>query len=167
MKVTTQTDIQQRSANLRRLVSCLLASLAVLFVLERFGALAMQLFTRGIGGEWPRRAAIECLRAIPEILYLLALWWIRGALAAFAAGKLYTPTVTRMLDRVGVMLSTGAVISVFLLPSVMRALGFGPGYVIAYDVSGLVLGAIGLSLKIIAHVLQRASELQTELDEIF
>ncbi|MBA3833845.1 MAG: DUF2975 domain-containing protein [Chthoniobacterales bacterium] len=163
----TNTSIQQRSANLRRLVSCLLASLVVLLVLERFGALAMQLSKHGIGGEWPRRFASECITAFPEILYLLALWWIREALAAFAAGKLYTPTVTRMLERVGVMLSTGAFIGVFLLPSATGALGFGPGYVIAYDISGLVLGAIGLSLNIIAHVLQRASELQAELDEIF
>src|SRR4051812_24812799 len=110
MKNPTQTSIQQRSANLRRLISCLLASLIALLVLERFGALAMQLLTHGITEEWLRRFAVECLKAIPEVLYLLALWWIRAALVAFAAGKLYTPTVTLMLDRVGVMLSLGAFI---------------------------------------------------------
>ena len=72
-----------------------------------------------------------------------------------------------MLDRVGTMLATGAFISVFLVPSASRAVGFGPGYLIAYDVSGLVLGAVGLSLKVIAHVLRRGSEMQAELDEIF
>jgi hypothetical protein len=139
----------------------------MLLVGERFGALAMQLFMHGMSGEWARRFAVECLKAFPEILYLLALWHIREALSAFAVGKLYAPTVTVMLDRVGVMLSTGAFIAVFLLPSATAAFGFGPRYLIGYDVSSLVLGAIGLSLKIIAHVLRRASELQTELDEIF
>lgn len=164
---TTQAEIRQTSAKLRRFVSCLLASLAVLLVLERFGAVSMQLFKQGLGGDGPRRLAFQCVAASPEVLYLVALWWIRQALAAFAEGKFYTPTITRMINRVGTMLATAAFISVFLIPSASRALGFGPGYVIAYDVSGLVLGAVGLSLKVIAHVLRRASELQAELDEIF
>ncbi len=164
---TTQADIQRTSTALRRLVSVLLASLSVLLVLERFGAVGMELFLQGFAGEVPRRLAFEGIAACPEVLYLLALWWIRQALAAFAEGKLYTPTITRMLDRVGTMLATGAFISVFLVPSASRAVGFGPGYLIAYDVSGLVLGAVGLSLKVIAHVLRRGSEMQAELDEIF
>lgn len=65
------------------------------------------------------------------------------------------------------MLATGAVITVFLLPSAAAALGFSPGYIVAYDVSSMVLGAIGLSLKIIAYILQRACEAQAEMDEIF
>jgi len=42
-----------------------------------------------------------------------------------------------------------------------------PGYWIAFDVTGLVLGAIGLSLVIVSHILDRAGELKAELDEIF
>jgi hypothetical protein len=42
-----------------------------------------------------------------------------------------------------------------------------PGYWIAFDVTGLVLGAIGLSLIIVSHILDRARELKAELDEIF
>src|SRR5262249_16752576 len=122
MRAAMQTQIQQRSTNLRRIVGCLLAVLVVLLVGDRFGALAMQFLTRGIGEEWLRRFAVECMRAVPEILFLLALWWIREALAAFAAGELYAPVVTRMLDRVGGMLFAGAVISVFLLPSATAAL---------------------------------------------
>ena len=78
-----------------------------------------------------------------------------------------SPTITRMLDRVGTMLATGAFITVFVIPSASRALGFPPGYLIAYDVSGLVLGAVCLSLKVIGHVLRRASEMEAELDGIF
>jgi hypothetical protein len=62
---------------------------------------------------------------------VLALWWVRQALAAFARGELFTPTITRALRRVG--LAAGALMGVFLVPSLTRALGFGPGYMIAYD----------------------------------
>ncbi|MDY7227144.1 DUF2975 domain-containing protein [Hyalangium rubrum] len=77
------------------------------------------------------------------------------------------PDDHRALHRVGVMLATGALIGVFIVPSVTRAFGFGPGYVIAYDVSGLALGAVGLALMLLANVLAHASALQHELDEIF
>jgi len=163
---TMQSDIQKSSANLRRLVTCLLVALAATLVLERFGAVGLQLFRRA-GSDATRRLALESITAFPEVLNLFALWWIRQALAAFAEGKLYAPTITRMLDRVGIMLAAGAVIGVFIVPTATRAIGFAPGYVIAFDVSGLVLGAVGLALKVIAHVLRRASEMQAELDEIF
>jgi hypothetical protein len=127
----------------------------------------VQFAQHGLTGETLRRLGLACVAACPEVVFLLALWWIRQALAAFADGKFYTPTITRMLDRVGTMLAIGSFITVFLIPSASRALGFGPGYLIAYDVSGLVLGAVGLSLKVIAHVLRRASEMEAELDGIF
>jgi hypothetical protein len=165
-KATTE-GIQRTSARLRRFVTGLLLVLVVLLFLERFGAVGLQLIEGGFGGEGIRRLAFELVAACPEMLYLLSLWWIRQALSEFAGGKLYTPSVRRMLDRVGTTLAAGALISVFLVPSASRALGFGPGYWIAYDVSALVLGAIGLSLKVIAHVLRLASEMQVELDEIF
>ncbi|MDI1480092.1 DUF2975 domain-containing protein [Polyangium sp. y55x31] len=87
--------------------------------------------------------------------------------AAFSRGELFTPTITRALRRVGIMLAAGALMSVFIVPSLTRALGFGPGYVIAYDVGGLVLGAVGLALTLLANVLSHAFALQSELDEIF
>ncbi len=72
-----------------------------------------------------------------------------------------------MLERLGLTLASAAFLTVFILPSIARWLGFAPGYVIAYDVSNLVLGALGLSLTIIARVLRSAAAAQAELDEIF
>jgi hypothetical protein len=163
----TRTEIRRTSARLRRVLTGLLVSLAVLLVGERFGSLVVLFLDQGLSGEPLRRLGLACVAACPEVLFLLALWWIRQALAAFADGQFYTPTITRMLERVGTTLATGALINVFVIPSASRALGFSPGYLIAYDVSGLVLGAVGLSLKVIAHVLRRASEMEAELDGIF
>jgi hypothetical protein len=160
-------DIRERSARLRRFITGISVVLWVLLVLERFSGVAIQLSTHGVGGEPLRRLVYQFVVACPEIFYLLSLWWIRQALAAFARGELYAPTITRMLDRVGVMLAVGATVNVFLVPVAARVLGFGPGYWVAFDISGLVLGSVGLSLTVIARVLRKASELQMELDEIF
>lgn len=129
---TMTARIQARSTRLRRLMTLLVALLSALLVLERFSAATIALFRDG-GGEPARRLAMQGVVACPEVFYLLALWWVRQALAAFARGELFTPTITRALRRVGLMLAAGALMGVFLVPSLTRALGFGPGYMIAYD----------------------------------
>jgi uncharacterized membrane protein len=72
-----------------------------------------------------------------------------------------------MLNRVGWWLAAGAIASLFVKPLVLRALGNPVGYWIAFDVSAVVLGAVGLSLTVVSSVLKRAGALQTELDEMF
>ena len=72
----------------------------------------------------------------PDIAYLVALQSIRAALASFARGEFFAPIVTRMLARVGALLATGAFAATFVVPLVERALGWSPGYWIAFDVSG-------------------------------
>jgi len=132
-----------------------------------FGWAAMAVARGAIGPELIRRIAYQLVAACPEAMYLLSLWWIRQALATFARGDLYAPIISRMLNRVGAMLATGAFLNIFVVPAVDRFLGFGPGYWVAFDVTGLVLGAIGLSLAIVARVLDRARTLKAELDEIY
>lgn len=155
------------SARYRTFATVLLASLSVLVVLERFSAVVMKISADGLTDELVRRLGFQIAAACPEVFYLIALWGIRQALAAISLGKPFAPAITNMLDLVGTMLATGAAINVLVVPSVAWALGFSPGYLIAYDVSGLVLGAIGLSLKVLGHLLRHAGELQTELEEIF
>ncbi len=167
MANSTTADIRGRSARLRRLLTWVSVVLWSVFVLERFGGVGFRLIREGPAAEPLRRLMVELVAAAPEVFFLLSLWWIREALAAFARGDLYAPTITRMLERVGAMLAAGAFIEVFLVPTADRLLGSGPGYWVAFDVSGVVLGAVGLSLGVIARVLRRASEVQAELDEIF
>lgn len=159
--------IRARSASLLRFVHGLAAVLWLTFLLERFGAVSLGLAAHVTAAAAWRAFAVQFVLAIPELLYLLALGGVCRALAEFARGQLYVPTVTQMLDRIGVLLALGALIGVFVVPGLQRALGAGPGYWIAFDVSGLVLGALGLSLTVIAHVFGRAAALEAELDEIF
>ena len=156
--------IRRQSASLRTAVTVLFVSLAALVVLERFGWIAVE---RAASPDVMQRLGVELIAVLPEGFYLLALWWIRSALTSCAAGEFYAPVLTRMLRRVGACVATGAVLNVAVVPSLDRLLGASPGYWIAFDVTGCVLGAIGLTLFILARVLDRARELQTELDAIF
>jgi len=152
---------------MRRFVTVLWTICLTLVVLERFSAAIIRVVTSGFAGEALRWLACQAAAAVPEGLFLLGLWWVREALAAFARGELFALPMTRMLDRVGVVLACGSAARILIVPGVCRLLGFDAGHWIAFDAAGMVLGAIGLALKAIAGVLRHASTVQSELDEIF
>ena len=152
---------------MRRLVTALWTACLILVLLERFSAATIAVFVSDFAERALRRLACEAVSAVPEVLFLLSLWWVREALAAFARGELFAPSVTRMLDRVGVVLAAGALVRIFVVPGACRLLGFDAGYWIAFDASAMVLGALGVAFKAIAGVLRRASAIETELGEIF
>jgi hypothetical protein len=152
---------------MRRFVTVLWIVSLTLVLLERFSAAGIKVFASGFAEGALRELACQAAAAVPEGLFLLGLWWIRDALAAISRGELFAIPMTRMLDRVGVVLACGSAVRIFLVPGVCRLLGFDAGYWIAFDAAGMVLGAIGLALKAIAGVLRHASTIQSELDEIF
>lgn len=164
---TSTASIQRHSARMRRFVTVLWTASVTLVVLERFSAATIDAVRSGFAGDALRALACQAAAAVPEGLLLLGLWWVREALAAFARGELFAAPMTRMLDRVGVLLACGSAARIFLVPGACRILGFDSGHWIAFDAAGLVLGAIGLAFKAIAGVLRHASTIQSELDEIF
>lgn len=160
-------DLRQHSANVRRYVTVLWVASATLVVLERFSAATIWMFRRHFASETVTHLACQAVSFVPELMFILALWWVRDALSAFARGEWFTSNIARMLDRVGIVLACGAFVRIFLVPGACRLLGLDAGYWIAFDASALVLGSIGLALRAIAGVLRRASAIQSELDEIF
>jgi hypothetical protein len=165
--VDTKLSIQRLGARMRRFVSLLWAVCLILVVMERFSAAGIRLVTSGLAPAALRHLACEAVAALPEGLFLLGLWWIREALASLSRGEWFAASMTRMLDRVGVVLAWGAAARILVVPGVCRLLGFDSGYWIAFDAASLVLCAIGLALKALAQVLRHASVIQAELDEIF
>ena len=159
-------DLRARSLRLAYGLTWLLVALTLLLLLERFSAVVVQI-VHGDASAPAQQLGLALARAVPEVCFLLALWWVRRALLEFAGGAFHTPVIARALQGVGYVLTLGAALKVLVLPSVERLLGSPPGYVIAYDVGSLVLCAIGLALAMLAHVLARAAAVQAELDEIF
>ncbi len=159
--------IQQRSAQLRRYVTVLWIVCVGLVVMERFSNATIHAVRSGFASGEVRVLACQAVSAVPEAMFLLGLWWVRETLSAFSRGEWFGSPITRMLDRVGIVLVCGSFTRIFIVPGACRLLGLDWGYWIAFDASALVLGAIGLALKAIAGVLRRASAIQSELDEIF
>ncbi len=157
--------LRTRSAHLARGLAWLLAALALFLLLERFSAPALAVWSGDAGAS--RRLGLQLVQAIPEVCYLLALWWVRRVLVEFAQGAFHTPAIAQALHRVGSILSLGPAFKVLVLPTCERMLGSPPGYVVAFDIGSLVLCALGLSLAMLAHVLERAAAVRAELDEIF
>ena len=163
----TTAEIQQRAAQMRTFVSVLWILCALLVAAERFSLATVRAVQSDFAAADVRSLACQAVSAVPEALFLLGLWWVRETLSGFARGEWFTTAITRMLDRVGIVLAFGAFARVFVVPGICRLLGLDSGYWIAFDASAMVLGAIGLALKAIAGVLRRASAIQSELDEIF
>lgn len=65
------------------------------------------------------------------------------------------------------MRAVRAFAGVFLVLAGLRLFRDDVHYWIAYDIAGLVLGAVGVSLKIIAVVLRHAAAKKADLDGIF
>ena len=158
-------DIRARSARLARFLTWLVAGLGLLLLLERFSE-PMLSMVQGVSGGG-RRFGLQMASALPEACVLLALWWVRRALAEFSTGAFHTPLIALALRRVGALLASGAALKILVLPSVQRMLGDPPGYLVAFDVDSLALCGLGLALSMLANVLERAASVQAELDEIF
>lgn len=163
----TTEALRGDARRLAKIVGVVAVVLWVLLILERLGPPAAAIVQHGMEAVTLREIAKSLIEMAPDVAYLISLHSIRAALASFASGEFFAPTVTRLLTRVGAMLAIGALAATFVVPLVEHALGWHPGYWIALDFSGLVLGAIGLALTLIARVLQRASAIESELAGIF
>jgi hypothetical protein len=108
----------------------------------------------------------EIVWASPSLLYLFAVWSIGSALGQLAKGRLIRPTLSSALHRVGLALGFGGVLSVFGVTNLMRLLGDERSSWAYFDVAGMTLGMIGGALFLLGRVLDQATRIQAEMDEM-
>lgn len=159
--------LRAHSARLARWTGVLLAALVFMLLTERFGSVGLALLLEGMTTSTRLRLGLELAAAIPECCYIAALWWIRAALRELAFGTFHTPVLALALQRVGTLLALGAALALFAVPSLQRLAGSDPGYLIAYDIGSIALCVVGMTLAMLARVLERAGEVQSELDGMF
>ena len=103
----------------------------------------------------------------PTIWYLFGLWSLRRLFDDLAEGRLFQPAVARGVSGLGWALAWGAGTQVVVVPNLLRWISSEPGgSVLHYDVSAIVLGVVGLTLTVLARLLQRAAALHDELEQI-
>jgi hypothetical protein len=102
----------------------------------------------------------------PALFYLYAVWSLGQAMGRLAKGDLIQPTLARALRRVGLALGIGGMLSVFGVTNLVRILQGGHGGWLHFDVSSMTLGMIGGALFLLGRVLDQATAVQAELDEM-
>lgn len=169
----THSDLQRGAARLRSWCTALCLFLLAVIVLEiaaRAGSFTSEMvpgardFGEAVGYH---RLGLDILFAIPALLQLCALWCVRQSLSDVASGALFTPTLSRMLRQVGLLLFLAALCTLVLAPWLH---GLAPADFprqVEFDVANLVLGTLGLTLIFLARLFERAVDLQRELDDIF
>jgi len=112
-----------------------------------------------LGGHAPGRALLAALAPLP--FFLFALWTARSAILKIAAGQALRTLISPMLGRIGWSLFLGGLAQVFLVPWLR------PGKSIAnYDIGAITVGAVGITLVIVARLVRDAERDRAELDEI-
>lgn len=169
----TRGDLEHAAARLRRWCTALCLFLMAVIVLEiaaRAGAFSdTGVSDVGRHGEAVgfHRLGLDLLFAVPALLQLAALWSVRQSLSGVSAGGLFTPTLSRMLRQVGLLLLLAALCTLVLAPWLHSLASERFPRMVEFDVANLVLGALGLVLMFLARLFARAVDLQRELDDIF
>ena len=103
---------------------------------------------------------------LPAAFYLFAVWSIGRAMGELSKGRLIQPTLASALRRVGLALGVGGLASVFLVINLLKLVKPGTGGYLHFDVPAMTLGMIGGALYLLGRVVDQASRVQAELDEM-
>jgi hypothetical protein len=106
------------------------------------------------------------IRQLPSLAYLFGVWSIGQAMGDIAKGRLIQPALAGALRRVGIALAFGGFASVFLTPNLMRLVRFPHPSYVHFDVPSMTLAVIGAALFLLSRVVDQASLVQAELDEM-
>jgi hypothetical protein len=150
----TNDLLRRRARILRDLVTLVFVVLALVLSIELLG---------GVTGHYSPHWLIARL---PVVFYLAAIWMARAAFASIARGVMFDAVVPRLIRRVGIALAAGALTNVFAVPWIWRFV-LGRGSYAWYDPAAITLGVVGFALVLVAHLLAQASEMRSELDEMF
>lgn len=152
--------------------ACRLLRLAALVVLAGVAALVAIALLAVIAGPFGHadsarmQGLLAAVRFSPALGYLWALWAVQRAFGEIGAGTTFAASVSRALRHIGGGVLAGALLSVFAITNLTRMIEGGHGGWMFFDLSGIVLGVVGVALVLLARLFDHARALQAELDEI-
>ena len=140
------------------------AAAIMLVFLTLFAAFAIILAALWRGGGHATEALLMAFLPIP--FYLWAIWTARRAILLIGSGGALRAIVSTMLQRVGWALFAGGLVRTFAVPWYYR-IAHGSGPFAAFDPGAITVGAIGVTLVIVARLVAEAEAMRAELDEFF
>lgn len=114
----------------------------------------------------PHALALALVQMAPALCYLWALWAVSRGFARLADGAVFQLTVARALRHIGYAVIVGALLRIFAVTNLTRMIMHGHGGFAWFDLSGIVLAVVGVALVLLAQLIDRARDLQQELDTI-
>jgi len=157
MQATIQ-DVRARSRWLKHVATAIFATLLLALVFEAAMAARAPSSDSALRFLLPYRLAM--------LFYLSAIWTMRRAFGQIGDGEPFDSVLPNLLLRLGLALSGGAVVSVFLSPLLLRLSdGFRRGSFAAFDPPAITIGLVGLMLVILSKLFARAVAVHRELDE--
>jgi hypothetical protein len=154
-------ELARSAGSARRLLTLAVVLLALALAAERLGYAGVYR-----GAATPGALMAQLVFAGPALLYLAALWRLRSAAAAVAAGAPFGAEVVGALRQTGARLIAGALLSL-AMPLAHAALQAAFPRLIELDTATLILAAIGGGLIFLSRIVARAAALETELDAFF
>ena len=147
---------------LRLSLQARVAAIAVAAVFVLLLAYTLTIVASALGGHAAGQRMLAAIVPLP--FYLFALWSARVAIARIGRGEALRVLISPMLRRIGWSLFAGGLAQVFVVPWLWMLQGRGRlGY---FDVNAITLGAIGVMLIFMAHLVSEAERDRAELDEI-
>lgn len=156
-------SVRVSAVRLRMLLTGAAVGLLLILVAERLGYAGA--YRRG--GVDAAQLPAQLLLSLPALMNLAALWCLRTAAAAAAAGQPFGRVAVTAFRRVGALLAASAATALLVVPLLARAIGQTPTRLIDADISTLVLGVIGLGMIFVGQLIARAAHAERELEAFF
>ncbi|MDH7973986.1 hypothetical protein QH494_17500 [Sphingomonas sp. AR_OL41] len=165
MTVTTTEKVQKESATLKRLFGWLFGIGAFLIFSEiAYMPLKAVILTAGTAAG---RGAVDdlaetILASLPALALLGAVWQARRVFGGFAGGEILSVEAGKALTRLGDWLVASTVLSIFFGPAGGRA-----DIVFGLNLSAIImLGSVGLAIRLIGRVVEMAAAIKSDHDQI-
>jgi hypothetical protein len=168
MPATVSPGTPRLSARLRDLSTLVALGLALLTLAPPAVILLRELGDGPLSSQAADAVGKSLVRSLPAFFYILALWRVRAVFCAMAKkSRAVPPQLAGSLQTIGWILAWGAAMDVFGWTLLLRWIDGEPGGAVAhYNPAAFAIGVVGLALVMLARVLDRAAEMQSELDQI-
>jgi hypothetical protein len=163
--MTSAEKVQKESAALKRLFSWLFGAGLFLIFSEiaymPLKAIFLSLGTDGLGSA-AGRLGETAIAAIPALALLGAVWQARRLFDSFASGQILSAEAGKALTRLGDLLVVSTVLWFFFGPATdYHEPSFGP-----YLSASIMLGCIGLAIRLVGRVVNMAAVIKIDNDQI-
>lgn len=137
------------------------AAILLVFVLLLFAfAIGIWAVSRGGGSG----LYVLLMTFLPLPFYLWAIWTARRAILLIAAGGALHDVLSSMLTRIGAALLAGGLVRVFVVTWAIRLIT-GRGSYAVFDPAAITVGVVGVTLMVVARIVEDAGAIRAELDE--